>query len=211
MKPSLPPRCFDLCLIPRHDDVTETGNVIVTEGALNTIVPAGELDDAAGLILVGGISRHYAWDNDAVLAQVKTVLKQDAKTSWMITDSRRTPPAASAALAGLQGGNVRRFVSSRETDADWLPQQLKRCGKVWVTEDSVSMVHEALTAGAAVGLIDVPIARTNRISRALRRLVDGRFLTTLVDWMAGATLKPPREPLREADRCAALVLERLGL
>ena len=211
MKPSLPLRCFDLCLIPRHDGVAEGGNVIVTDGALNTVTPASELDDKQGLILVGGVSRHYAWDNDAVLAQVRAVLKHDTTTSWLITDSRRTPAAASAALAGLQGGNIRRFVSCGETDPDWLPLQLKRCGKVWVTEDSISMVYEALTAGAAVGLIDVPIAKVNRISHAVRRLVEARYVTTLVDWMAGARLKPSREPLREADRCAAVVLKRFGL
>ena len=73
------------------------------------------------------------------------------------------------------------------------------------------MVYEALTAGAAVGLIDVPIAKVNRISHAVRRLVEARYVTTLVDWMAGARLKPSREPLREADRCAAVVLKRFGL
>jgi mitochondrial fission protein ELM1 len=45
------------------------------------------------------------------------------------------------------------------TSPDWLPTQLARADQAWVTADSVSMVYEALTAGAAVGVLDVPRPR----------------------------------------------------
>ena len=51
------------------------------------------------------------------------------------------------------------------TGPDWLPAQLARAGQAWATADSVSMVYEALTAGAAVGILDVPRQRASRISR----------------------------------------------
>ncbi len=37
MKPNFPLSWFDHVIIPEHDGVTEQGNVIVTQGALNPI------------------------------------------------------------------------------------------------------------------------------------------------------------------------------
>ena len=37
-------------------------------------------------------------------------------------------------------------------DADWLPRKLATTASVWVTEDSVNMLYEALSAGAASSL-----------------------------------------------------------
>ena len=37
MKPSLPRRWFDLCIVPQHDGVAADAHTLVTEGALNRI------------------------------------------------------------------------------------------------------------------------------------------------------------------------------
>ena len=55
------------------------------------------------------------------------------------------------------------------TDSDWLPARLSEAGEVWVSEDSVSMIYEVLTAGAQLGLLKVQRGKENRITSRRRR------------------------------------------
>ena len=68
-----------------------------------------------------------------------------------LTTSRRTPPGWLAYLRQhLEPGLLRRLSLHdwRGLEPDWLVQRLPLADSVWVSEDSVSMVYEALTAGA---------------------------------------------------------------
>ncbi len=207
MRPSLPLRLFDLCLIPEHDGRYGGDNVMSTQGVLNCIVPSSERRADAGLILVGGPSRDRGWDETGLLDQIVAVVGR-AGPQWQIADSRRTPATTSLALAELAGIGFR---SHRETPPDWLPQTLARAGLVWVTEDSASMVYEALTSGAAVGLLRLVRPRPTRVSRGIEGLVARGLITPYERWAAGAALAPPPTPLREAARCAELIVERFRL
>jgi uncharacterized protein len=95
-----------------------------------------------------------------------------------------------------------------ETGPDWLPAQLARAGQVWVTADSVSMVYEALTAGAAVGVLETPRQRPSRVSRGLERLAVESWVTPFADWRPGRTLHRPPGIFNEAERCARWIVER---
>jgi len=78
-----------------------------------------------------------------------------------------------------------------------------------VTEDSVSMVYEALSSGARVGLLPVPRSKQDtRVLRGLDQLVEAGFVTPYARWLKTRTLTPPPEPLQEAARCAHVVLTR---
>jgi uncharacterized protein len=44
MKPSLPRRWFDLCILPQHDGIAADAHTLVTEGALNRVRPAPDRD-----------------------------------------------------------------------------------------------------------------------------------------------------------------------
>ena len=68
MKPTLPCACFDLCLVPEHDDPPRHGKVLPTQGALNPIRPAAAASPERGLILIGGPSEHHGWDTAAIVA-----------------------------------------------------------------------------------------------------------------------------------------------
>ena len=90
-----------------------------------------------------------------------------------------------------------------ETGRDWLPQRLAEAAEVWVTEDSVSMIYEALSSGARVGLLPVPsLKKAGRVARGIARLVEEGFVTRFTDWSPAAGLAAPPRVLREADRCA---------
>ena len=69
------------------------------------------------------------------------------------------------------------------------------------------MLYEALTAGAATGLVSMP-RRDHHESK--RNLGDGLLakglVTSFEDWQKGRDLEPPPEPLDEAGRCADWIL-----
>lgn len=206
MKPSLPRRWFDLCILPQHDGVAENTHTLVTEGALNRIRPAPTRDPGHGLLLIGGTSPHFEWDSDAIQVQIKSILARTPGTNWTLATSRRTPAEFLALLPQHPDLNI---VPHTATSPDWLPTQLARCGTVWVTPDSASMVFEALTAGAAVGVFDLPARPNSRVGRAIARLADSRRITRFASWCAHGTLRPNLQPLAEADRCAEWILEWL--
>lgn len=202
MKPSLPLGCFDLCLIPEHDEPPARDNVIVTKGALNLMRP-GPKEPGSGLILIGGPSRHSGWDEVSLLAQLERILAGDDRR-WRMTSSRRTPASTEQRLAALSGIE---FVPARDTGRDWLPAQLAAAETCWVTEDSVSMVYEALTAGCAVGTLKVPQNRDNRLQKGLQQLADAGLIKSFDVWR-GEALAVPDAGFDEAGRCAGLVLAR---
>jgi len=206
MKPSLPRSCFDLAILPAHDGVAADARTLVTEGALNRVRPSRERDADRGLILIGGDSPHFEWDSDAVQVQIKSILARTPDMRWTLTTSRRTPAAFLQDLPAAPNLGV---VPHTATPPDWLPAQLARSAVVWVTPDSASMVYEALTAGADVGVFDLPVNPKSRVARAIAQLADARRVTRFAAWCASGTLHPNTQPLAEADRCAEWILEWL--
>ncbi len=210
MKPSLPSALFELCLVPEHDLTGKQApeHVIPTRGALNRVPPPAD-DHAAredGLILLGGPSSAYGWDGAAITAAIRAIAAQ-GKRPWHITDSRRTPVGTLEAIAAELPGIVPH--PHTETGRDWLPQRLGRAAEVWVTEESISMIYEALSSGAHVGLLPVPALRkAGRVARGIARLAAEGYVTRYEDWAPQFPLAAPPQVLREADRCAAIVMER---
>ena len=210
MRPSLPLRWFDLCIAPAHDfpHGATPATVITTRGALNRVrAPDPSSPRHGGLILIGGPSVSHDWDEPALLAELTAIVTAPGGGLWQLTNSRRTPP-------GLLD-RVRETLPALElfphdaTASDWLPARLAAAAAVWVTEDSVSMVYEALTSGARVGLLPVPRKRPDtRVLRGLAELIESGFVTPYASWHETRTLPPSPHPLREADRCAELVLAR---
>lgn len=207
MSPSIPAGCFDLCLVPEHDEPAPGGNIIVTQGPLNTVAFSQTHVADRGLILIGGPSRHFHWHKDGLAAQI-TAIVAHADTKWCIGDSPRTPPSTRHALRALARAGIE-YAAYEEVGTDWLGGRLATTGSVWVTPDSLSMIYEALSSGAGVGVLTLPIRRVGRVSRGIENLARRGMITTYAQWSAGTALAPRDRPLREADRCAQLVLQRL--
>lgn len=206
MKPSLPRSCFDLCIVPQHDGIAADANTLLTEGAINRVTPSAERDESRGLLLIGGTSPHFEWDSGAIQTQIRSIVTRTPVIHWTLTTSRRTPADF---LSGVSPAPNLELVPHTETSPDWLPAQLAAGGTVWVTPDSASMVYEALTAGAAVGVFDLPVNPKSRIGWAIAHLADGQRITRFVAWCAHGKLHPNLHPLAEADRCAAFILQWL--
>lgn len=207
MRPSLPLRLFDLCLIPEHDAPPPRSNVRVTRGALNRVLPSTTLQIDQGLLLIGGPSAHFSWNDAAICQQIAAIAAADPAVAWTLTTSRRTPPSFLEALTGISSSGLT-IVPVTQTGPEWLPAQLARAGQVWVTADSVSMIYEALTAGAKVGVLAAPQLRPSRISRGLDRLVSDGWLTLFADWQRSLRLQRPSGTFNEAEHCARWIVER---
>jgi mitochondrial fission protein ELM1 len=207
MKPSLPMSWFDLCIVPEHDfpNGSVRKNLILTHGALNRVAPPADIKRVGKMILIGGPSASHGWDAARLIAALGSI---STNGSWQLTDSRRTP-------AGFIG-EVRKQLPAieifphSETTPDWLPGKLGVADEVWVTEDSVSMIYEALSSGARVGLLPTPrTLQDSRVLRGVEALVANKFLTVFSEWESSRLLGSPPAVLREADRCAGILLERL--
>lgn len=210
MRPSLPASWFDLCLEPEHDAPVTARNVIATRGVLNNITytpPAQHAPDR-GLLLIGGPSTHHDWDDGAAAARVGEIVAREPQRRWRLTTSRRTPATF---LAHLPAAERLEVVPVAQTPPGWVGEQMAIASQVWVTEDSVSMVYEALTAGAAVGILPVPRRHASRVTHGLDRLLADGWATGFETWRKGAALVLPPQPLDEANRCARLILERFTL
>ena len=211
MKPSLPRAWFDLSIIPQHDGIAADAHTLVSEGALNRIRPttlSQSTGDNAhqGLLLIGGTSPHFEWDSDAIQVQIKSILARTPDTHWTLATSRRTPEDFLPELPPYPNLTI---VPHTATSPDWLPAQLVHSRTVWVTPDSASMVFEALTAGADVGVFDLPVKPKSRVGWAIAHLADAQRITRFVAWCAHGKLHPNLHPLAEADRCADWILNWL--
>ena len=209
MRPTLPEGWFDLCVVPLHDAPRPAENLFITQGVLNRVRPGAAKDPRQGLILIGGPSKHHRWSQSAVMEQLVQIQARSApQQRWRLTTSRRTPADFVAGLSAVVDPARIEVVPFEQTDAEWLPAQLAWAGTVWVTADSVSMIYEALTAGAAVGLIEVPAAGTGRVVSGVQSLVDTGQVTGFSQWRDGAELRPPRQPFSEAARVAREIMQR---
>lgn len=208
MKPSLPCRWFDACMIPEHDSPRQTQHIFVTQGALNRIQPSRNQDPSCGLLLVGGPSRHHEWQEAPLLEAIAELLVREPQRSWQLGTSRRTPESFLAALRGLAESlkGALEIVPWQQAHPDWLSQQLARAGVVWVTADSVSMLYEALTAGAQVGVLPVPERHPSRVSKGLQALLHGQRIVDLVQWRAQGYAAPQK--FNEAQRGACWIRDR---
>ena len=202
MKPSLPKALFDVCVIPRHDRVAGR-NVVATVGALNDVQPPPSgCPRSGGLVLVGGPSKHFAWDEGGV---IRAVADAAAEGRWTVSTSRRTPDSTTAGLLALRREGVE-VLTHDQTPPGWVRTQLAASERAIVTGDSVSMISEAVTAGCRTAVIRLPGRRASRVAAAVEGFLRDGFVCRspeLATFTAAA-------PLAEADRVACELVRRFG-
>ncbi len=198
---------FDLCVAPEHDAHVGT-NVITTCGALNLIEPSTQKKPDRGLILIGGPSKHHRWDGSQLVESISRITRSCPGICWTATTSRRSPASTYPKLTAIAAGNLE-VIPVEQTDGDWLPTHLAEASFVWVSEDSVSMIYEALSSGAKVGVLPVP--RKHGKSRVIRGVDALIKEASLLPYSRGrhdlSSLKAPA-PLNEAARVAEIVIDR---
>jgi mitochondrial fission protein ELM1 len=216
--PRMDPRGFDLVVVNRHDGLTGP-NVLVTRTALHRVTPE-RLAEAAGVwgarvadlprplvaVLVGGSNGRYRLDQsvgEALAGQLAEMMRLDG-VGLMLTPSRRTDPAVTRVLRerlGPLGG----WVWDGEGENPYYGM-LALADVIVVTEDSVSMVSEAVATSAPVLLAGLP-GRSRRIDLFHQGLLDeGR-----VRRFAGRCEVWPAAPLNDTPLAAAELRRRIRL
>ena len=185
--PRIDPARFDLIVVNRHDGLVGP-NVVVTRTALHRATPARLADAAAAwaprlahlprplvAVLVGGSNGRFRLDADvaaALGASLAAMMRAD-RVGLALTPSRRTSADARAALHRAVtplGG----WVWDMDGENPYFGL-LALADAIVVTEDSVSMVSEAVATSAPVLLAGLP-GRSRRIRRFNRYLQeDGRL------------------------------------
>lgn len=213
MKPSVPTNMFDLCIMPRHDIPEGTRpapGVFTTNGAINGVRPQPDTPKTETLILIGGPSKSYKWEEEMVLTQLST-LARHSRSTMVLTTSRRTP--ADFASDVIKACPSIRVIPVEETGPTWVADHLAQAKEVWVTQDSVSMVYEALSSGAPVGIIEMPAKEgphkpdASRIARGLNMLINDGSVCRFTEWAKTRELPKSEHILNEAARTATYILD----
>lgn len=224
MKPSLPKSLFGMAVIPYHDLIAPTDlqtpdalssfmkrmsklpGIIPTMGAMHRIIPSPDTPKTENLILVGGLSKAFDWDENSLIDQLR-LIEKSSELPLCLTTSRRTPPTTVNAIRhALPNINV---VPVEDTDPTWVARHLAQAREVWVTEDSVSMIFESLGSGARVGLLSVPCKdRENRLLLGIDLLVKSHYVVPFPVWKETAWEGLNPSELAESDRVARVILEK---
>ncbi|NNG82380.1 ELM1/GtrOC1 family putative glycosyltransferase [Acinetobacter sp. ANC 5378] len=176
MKPNFPFTWFDHVIIPEHDGVPEQGNVILTQGALNPIVNEGRHQFNRMLIALGGSSKRHQWNEEKVLDSIQQIVDLHPKAEIILTTSRRTPKEFLDHLNEKSFASRLKIFPVEKTPQGWIFEEMQKAEAVWVTEDSVSMIFEALTAGCRVGIIEIDRLKSDRITQLLDQLLTHALL-----------------------------------
>ena len=162
---------FDYAIVPEHDphDLNDK-KILTTLGAPNHIFYESAQKTAeeffAGrkfskkvvAVLVGGDDANYQITEEWV-KEVLGDLKRFPDITTLITTSRRTDEFVEKTVEDLFSSHSTTgylLIFSRNTKISAVTAMLGAATHVVVTEDSVSMVSEAATAGFKVGLLRVP-------------------------------------------------------
>ena len=172
---------FDFAIVPEHDEHDRSDpKIITTLGAPNhihsqMIKTAAEtffghiqFKKKVIAVLVGGSDSNYRPDAEWA-SEVLGDLKRFKDTTILITTSRRTEENLENEVENLFSSHPSlgyMLILSRNPKVNAVTAMLGAATHVLVTEDSVSMVSEAATAGFKVGLLRVPRV-TGKLKKSL--------------------------------------------
>ena len=205
--PRTPLRCFDLIVPLAHDGLAGP-NVVASRAALHRITPEklaaagaewrGRFGDLNVAVMLGGRTRSYRFTRQTVDRLVSGLA--DLNGEIAVTASRRTEPGVIDALKA----HLTEAWFWDGTGSNPYLGMLALARHVVVTEDSVSMISEAISTGKPVYVAEMASGsrRLARFHASLRedgivRPFDGR----LAEWRY--------EPVNDTPRIAAEVRRRV--
>ena len=212
MKPSLPYSFFDLCLVPEHDNPPERANIISTIGALNSLGLDGYVKKkpSSHLILIGGPSPHYLWDNNLIIEQIEQIVKKEQKSiqQWVLTTSPRTPKEFIEKLRERKLSDLKIY-QFKDTKPGWVEEMLLASENALVTPDSISMVYEGLSANCNVVVLELREARKNdKVGKNISLLKEDGYIFDFEVFAAKNKL-PVRKIQNQAEACAHSIKKNL--
>lgn len=212
-------RGIDLIALPAHDGRAGQGGLLLTTGPAHRVTPERLTAATAALAprlaelprpyiacLVGGSNRRAAFTPDDALALAKAAntLARARGGSLLVTTSRRTGAACTAALT--QAIAAPRLVHAFDPSGDNpYPGLLGAADAIIVTADSASMCVEACATGKPVFLFRPAAGTSARLARLHRWLeAEGHLRPLGAAWPEACTPLP-----NPAARIAAAIRARL--
>jgi uncharacterized protein len=211
MKPSLPLGFFNAIICPSHDKLKPSERVLNTDGVINKVRPSRDAKvPKQHSILLGGPSKHFEWNDNALFKQIETLVSARPDAQWEVYASPRTPAIFSAMLSAslLPNLTFRPYTTQAKHS---LQAALKSSSECWITPDSVSMIYESLTAGCATATFTSPVSKTKKLGRValgLQQLIDAQRISQWQSSKLALPLPANTSTLWEADRATHWLLER---
>lgn len=217
LDPRTDPKHWDVVIAPRHDGLAGP-NVLTPLGSLNP-VDGDWLADARDAwpqlaelpaprigVLLGGPRHGIAMDGIWTQAFVNGLraMYEQRGGSLLILASRRTPPRLARALREALDDVPGLRWQGRDDGPNPYPGVLAWADRLVATPDSVNMLSEACAVGCAVHTF-APEPLPDKLARFHRTLREAGLLHAL-----NADAPDRQPPLRETERIAATVRQRLG-
>ncbi len=181
--PGFDPRLLDLVIAPRHDGLAGA-NVVVTRAAIHPVTPEklaegvrewgpklAHLPRPLVGVLVGGSNGRHVLSGAAIsrLADNLAALSREFGAGLAVTPSRRTDGASQAALRARLA-SLPAYVWDGQGANPYFGL-LGLADAIVVTEDSVSMISEALATGKPVYIASLE-GGSRRLDRFTRELIE---------------------------------------
>ena len=170
LTPNLYKNHFDIICAPMHDikKVSKTNKVIYFEGSMAR-VSTSEVDESIGFIGIGGINKHYVFDQDAIMLQIEFLLGLYPQKKWFVFTTRRTPYEMSKKVKSLALKNNNLIISDDNYD-----EIIEKASVKVVTQDSVNMVYESLSTKGQTFLFNMKYIKINKIVNQINLLLSNK-------------------------------------
>ena len=172
MKPQFFKSKFDLIVAPRHDYKVVPNNVFTYFGSIAKVNINPELEDI-GLIVVGGLNKHFNFDDDYLISQIDFVISLFPNTKWIVFNSRRTPKSFNERIK--KNTSIEKFIDVT-TNFEPLNDYLPKAKFKFVTPDSVNMIFESLSSSGETYLFDMYSPRENKITKLIDEVKDNKYV-----------------------------------
>ena len=170
---------FDLIVAQRHDGPPARDNILTLPINLSYPEPKGLVtrsgDKPCVSFVIGGSSRHFRINAAVLERQMQQVFDLFPEADFLITTSRRTSPEVEAMV---DKGPFRYKVIASRQEINPIPDFLAISDYVFVTEDSTSMISEAVSFGDSCVEV-LPLVKTrksNKIDRMITLLQKDEYL-----------------------------------
>ena len=171
MKPQFFESKFDLIVAPRHDYKVVPDNVFTYFGSIAKVNINPELENI-GLIVIGGVNKHFNFDDDYLISQIDFVISLFPDTSWIVFNSRRTPKSFNEKIK--QNTSIEKFIDVNE-NFEPLNNYLLKAKFKFVTPDSVNMIFESLSSSGETYLFDMHYSRENKITKLIDEVKNNKY------------------------------------
>jgi mitochondrial fission protein ELM1 len=170
LTPNLYKNQFDFICSPTHDKkkLSRANKVIYFEGSLAK-VSTNEVDEGIGFIGIGGINKHYLFDQDAIMHQIEFLLSLYPQKKWFLFTTRRTPNEMSKKVSNLASKNNNLIIADDNYDGI-----IEKASIKVVTQDSVNMVYESLSTKGQTFLFNMKYIKINKIVNQMNLLLSNK-------------------------------------